>query len=77
MPHVVVKVRTGYAQAKKARLADALSKALVETLDCPKFDVSVGIEDIEPDDWAEHVYRPDILGRPETIYLQPGYALPK
>ncbi len=28
--------------------------------DCPNFDVSVGIEDVSPADWAERVYGPDI-----------------
>jgi 4-oxalocrotonate tautomerase len=77
MPHIIVKVRAGYPQAKKARLAEALSKAIVETLDCPTFDVSIGIEDVAPTDWAECVYRPDILDKPETIYREPGYTLPK
>jgi len=26
-----------------------------------------------PEDWAEKVYKPDILGKPETIYKKPGY----
>jgi 4-oxalocrotonate tautomerase len=51
-----------------------LSKALVETLDCPDFDVSIGIEDVRPADWVERVYEPDILGKPDTMYKQPGYA---
>jgi 4-oxalocrotonate tautomerase len=33
----------------------------------------VSIEDIEPNDWAEQVYRPDIIGRPDTLYKKPGY----
>jgi 4-oxalocrotonate tautomerase len=37
--------------------------------------VSVSIEDIAPKDWAEKVYKPDIVGRPETLYKEPGYGL--
>ncbi len=74
MPHIVVKVREGYAQAKKARLAAALVKTIVANLDCPVFDVSVGIEDVRPSDWTEAVYRPDILDKPETIFKEPGYG---
>jgi 4-oxalocrotonate tautomerase len=33
----------------------------------------VGIEDIKPEDWAEKVYKPDILGNTGTIYKKPGY----
>lgn len=35
--------------------------------------VSVAIEDIEPKDWTEKVYVPDILAKPEKIYKKPGY----
>ncbi len=73
MPHIIVKLRTGYGDAKKARVADALSKAIVTVLDCPDFDVSVGIEDYLPADWSARVYEPDILAKPETIVRRPGY----
>ena len=35
--------------------------------------VSVGFEEIESKDWTEKVYKPDILGKPDTIYKKPGY----
>jgi 4-oxalocrotonate tautomerase len=35
--------------------------------------VSVGIEDVEPKDWTEKVYKPDIIAKPDTIYKKPGY----
>jgi 4-oxalocrotonate tautomerase len=35
--------------------------------------VSVGIEDVQPRDWTEQVYKPDILAKPDTIYKKPGY----
>jgi 4-oxalocrotonate tautomerase len=76
MPHIVVKIRTGYPREQKERLAKALSTAMIAVLDCPKFDVSVGIEDVRPAEWEERVYRPDILAKRKTIYQQPGYTLP-
>ncbi len=76
MPHILVKVRAGYSHAQKVRLSEALSSAIVKSLDCPSSDVSVGIEDVRPAEWAERVYRPEILGKPETIYKQPGYEPP-
>jgi 4-oxalocrotonate tautomerase len=33
----------------------------------------VAIEEIAPEDWAETVYRPDILGKEETLVKKPGY----
>jgi 4-oxalocrotonate tautomerase len=35
--------------------------------------VSVGIEDVEPKDWTEQVYKPDIIAKSHTIYKKPGY----
>jgi 4-oxalocrotonate tautomerase len=74
MPHIVVKLRTGYSQARKARLSQALAKAIVATLDCPNFDVSVAIEDVRPTDWEERVYETEILRKSKTIYKLPGYG---
>ena len=36
--------------------------------------VSVGIEEVEPGEWTEKVYRPDILGGPGKLYKKPGYG---
>jgi 4-oxalocrotonate tautomerase len=50
-----------------------VTKAVVDTLNSSETSVSVGIEDIDPSDWAEEVYEPDILAKSETIYKKPGY----
>ena len=34
---------------------------------------SVSIENVASSDWAEKVYKPDILARPDTLYKKPGY----
>jgi hypothetical protein len=35
--------------------------------------VSVAFEEINPEDWAEKVYRPDILENEKKLYKKPGY----
>ena len=40
---------------------------------CAETSVSVSIEDVEPDDWVEKVYKPDIIGEPDKLYKKPGY----
>ena len=35
--------------------------------------VSVALEEVEPKDWTEAVYEPDIRGRWNTLYKKPGY----
>jgi len=73
MPHVIVKLYSGRSEQQKARLAEEISKTVMANFNCEQKSVSVGIQDIKPEDWAEKVYKPDILGNPETIYKKPGY----
>ena len=73
MPHVIVKLYSGRSEQQKAALAEALTKAVMRTLKQGADSVSVGIEDVEPKDWAAKVYKTDILGKPGTIYKEPGY----
>src|SRR5262249_2135237 len=71
MPHVIVKLYSGRSEQQKARLAEDISKIVMANL--KEKSVSVGIEDVKPQDWAEKVYKPAILGNPETIYKKLGY----
>jgi len=76
MPHVIVKLYSGRTEQQKTRLAEELSKAVMAALKTHEKSISVAIEDIKPEDWAEKVYKPDILGKPATIYKKPGYNPP-
>ena len=72
MPHVIVKLYPGRSQEQKQELADELTKTLMSVLGSKKKAISIGIEDVTPDDWAERVARPDIEAKPDTIYKRPG-----
>jgi 4-oxalocrotonate tautomerase len=72
MPHVLVKLYSGRSEQQKARLAEAVSQAVVATLKLDEKSVSVAIEDVEPANWTREVYKPDILNNPK-IYKKPGY----
>ena len=37
--------------------------------------ISVGFEEITPDEWAEKVYRPDIVHNAARLYKKPGYTM--
>jgi 4-oxalocrotonate tautomerase len=73
MPHVILKIAAGKSDQEKQRLADALATAVTSTLGYDEKLVSVGIEDVEVSDWAEKVYRPDILEKADLIFKRPGY----
>jgi 4-oxalocrotonate tautomerase len=33
------------------------------------------MEEIKPQDWADKVYKPDIVNNPEKLYKKPGYTM--
>ena len=71
MPHVSVKLYPGRSEQKKIRLAEL--KDVVALMKCGEELVSVAIEEIQPQDWAETVYKPDMLGNWEKLYKKSGY----
>ena len=73
MPHVIVKLYSGRSEQQKQRLAEEMTKAVMTALKSGEDSISVAIEDVEPSDWAEQVYKPDILGKSASIYKKPGY----
>ena len=73
MPHVIVKLWPGKSEQQKKKLAKEVTKAVMSTLNYGEESVSVGIEEVKPQDWTDQVYKPDILGKWETIYKEPGY----
>jgi 4-oxalocrotonate tautomerase len=63
----------GRTPEEKARLADAIVQAFVDTLGSTEASLSVAVQDVAPADWAEGVYRPDILETRAELYKRPGY----
>ena len=75
MPHVIVKLWPGKSEEQKARLAGEIVKDVTKVLNYEEESVSVTIEEVESQDWAEKVYRPDIMNNPERLYKKPGYTM--
>jgi 4-oxalocrotonate tautomerase len=73
MPHVIVKLYPGRSEQLKRQLADAIVKDTVAILKCDEKSLSVAFEEIEPGDWAEKVYMPDIQNKKDQLYKEPGY----
>ncbi|MEB2846798.1 4-oxalocrotonate tautomerase [Rhizobiales bacterium RZME27] len=73
MPHVVVKMYAGKTEEQKQALALEIQKALMTAIGSTEKSISVAIEDVDPSDWVEKVYQPDIAGKPDLIYKKPGY----
>jgi len=58
MPHVIVKLYPGRSEQQQTRLAEEIVKDVVAIAKCGEESVSVAIEEIQQEDWAEKVYKP-------------------
>ena len=75
MPHGIVKLWPGKSEQQKNRLAEKIARDVADVLHYGDESVSVAIEEIEARDWAEKVYKPDILDKREQLYKKPGYTM--
>lgn len=75
MPHVIVKLWPGKSEEQKNRLAEEITKDVMEVLNYGAESVSVALQEIEPQDWAEKVFRPDIVAQTSNLYKKPGYTM--
>jgi 4-oxalocrotonate tautomerase len=75
MPHVIVKLWPGKSEQQKARLAEDIVQDVIQVLNYGEESVSVAIEEVEPGDWAEKVYQPDVVHKSENLYKKPGYTM--
>jgi 4-oxalocrotonate tautomerase len=75
MPHVIVKLWPGQSEARKSQLAERIVQDVMDVLGYGEESVSVAMEEVEARDWAEKVYKPDIMSKPDQLYKKPGYDL--
>ena len=75
MPHVIVKLWPGKSEQQKIRLTEEIVKDVMNVLNYGEESVSVAIEEVEAANWAEKVYKPDIVNNPEKLYKKPGYTM--
>ncbi|WP_338468433.1 tautomerase family protein [Novosphingobium sp. ZN18A2] len=74
MPHVIVKLWPGKTPERKRALSDAIVRDVTGILGCGDESVSVGFEEIDPHQWNERVFEPDIVARWDTLEKEPGYG---
>jgi 4-oxalocrotonate tautomerase len=75
MPHVIVKLWPGKSEQQKQRLADQITRDVMDVLNYGAESVSVAIEEIPTADWAEKVNKPEIIKGSKMLYKKPGYDL--
>lgn len=74
MPHVIVKLWPGKTAAQKQKLSDAIVRDVTSILNYGDESVSLGFEEVSPEDWSKRVYRPDIQDRWKYLTKAPGYG---
>lgn len=74
MPHVIGKLWPGKAEVQKQEFADRITREVMDVLHCGDASVSVTSEEIPADDWAEKVYRTDLLNVGKNLYQKLGYT---
>lgn len=74
MPHLVVKLWPGKSEAQMRDLTAAIVRETCRILNYGDETVSVGFEEIPPDEWTARVYDPEILGKWTTLTKVPGYG---
>lgn len=75
MPHVIVKLWPGKSEQQKRELAERIAEEVMSVLGYGEESVSVALQEVAARDWAEHVYRRDIVEKADTIYKEPGYRM--
>jgi 4-oxalocrotonate tautomerase len=73
MPHIIIKMYPGRTDEQKSKLAEAITKSLVDIAKTSEEHVSIDIQEITPEDWAETVYKNEILPRYDELLKKPGY----
>jgi 4-oxalocrotonate tautomerase len=73
MPHIIIKLYPGRTEQQKQQLADAITQDMISIAECEEKSVSLAFEEVDPADWAEKVYRPEILDKQDKLYKKPGY----
>jgi 4-oxalocrotonate tautomerase len=73
MPHVIVKLWPGKSEQQKTRLAEAITKDVMEILHYGEESVSVAMEEVNSQNWVEKVYKPEVKSKWDKLYKKPGY----
>jgi 4-oxalocrotonate tautomerase len=57
------------------RLADKITKDVMDAFNYGEESVSVAFEEVPSQDWKQRVYKPDIQEKWDTVYKKPGYEM--
>jgi 4-oxalocrotonate tautomerase len=67
-----LKLWPGKSEQQKTRLAEAITKDVMDILRYGDESVSVAMEEVKSQDWVEKVYKSDSQNKWNTLYKKPG-----
>jgi len=73
MPHVAIKLFPGKTEEQKVELTEAIRQSLLTIFKSTDESISIAFEEIDPKNWIEAVYKPDIESKLDKLYKEPGY----
>ena len=73
MPHVAIKLFPGKTEQQKTQLTEAIRQSMLSIFKSTDESISITFEEIDPKDWIEAVYKPEIESKPDKLYKKPGY----
>ena len=74
MPHVTVKhFPAALSTAQRADLVQRVSDAVSSAFGVDEGVVSISLEPVDPQEWQQRVYRPEIVGRSDLLVKIPSY----
>lgn len=73
MPHVIIKLYPGRTEAQKKQLTNEIVRDVAAIAECEQKSISVAFEEVDPQDWVEKVYKPDIVQKKDLLYKEPEY----
>ena len=73
MPHVAIKLFPGKTEEQKVELAEAIRQSMLSIFKSTDPSISIAFEEVDPKDWLETVYKPEIESKADKLYKKPGY----
>ncbi|MFD4577746.1 tautomerase family protein [Streptomyces sp. NPDC058417] len=74
MPHVTVQHFPAHLDAeRRAALVAAVTGAVTAAFGVEEGVVSIALEAVDPADWQQRVYAPEIVGRADLLVKRPSY----
>ncbi len=73
MPHIAVKLAPGRSEQQKQQLTRRIVQDVIDVLHVSEDVVSLTMEEVDPKDWTEQVYQPEIQAKWDKLLKTPGY----